>query len=91
MSDEVRVPWSAAIDTNLSFAARDLLLFLASMSPEELATDRDLLNCGKTFLLLLELIEAGYLRVKPDAVPNGTFSEIIEFHIQTPNTEATNA
>ena len=98
MSDKVHVALSAAQDSNLSWGAKGVLLFLASLSPEELATDRDLLSRiagpsdgGKTFLLLLELNEAGYLRVKPDADPNGAFSEMIELHVRTPNTEATNA
>ena len=98
MFDEVRMPLSAVHDPRLSWGAVGVLTFLASASPHELATDKDLLRRfagpgdeGKTPGLMVELVEAGYLKIKPDADLDGAFSDIFEIHIQTPNTEVSNA
>ncbi len=93
MSDEVRVPLSVVRDSNLSWGAKGALFFLVSASAQELSIDkfplhhfgapRDYLSSAD---LIIELIEAGYLQMKPDADLDGSFSDIFDIHIQTPNT-----
>ena len=96
MSDEVRMPLSAAQDPKLTWAAKGLLLYLASLPRYATPKEAELIQAspgGRDHLrgVLRELEAAGYLtRMRArghDGRATGTHFSI---HIQTPNTEATN-